>query len=208
VVEQGECLSSIAKAFGFADWRVIYDDPDNAEFKKKRPSPDLIYPGDELIIPDRVPFTTTLATGKAYAFKVKAPRPCLRLALEIEEPYAYELTIGDVATTGQTDGKQAIEVSIRADLEAATLTIWPASADPSTGVTWNLALGHLDPVEELSGVQGRLSNLGYFWGAVDGEPSPDLDDALRRFQADEKIDQSNGLDNATRAKLSNRHDGV
>jgi len=208
VVRQGECLSSIAKAYGFADWHTIYDYPPNSEFKKKRPNPDLIYPADAIQIPDRTPFTTTLTTGRAYSFKVKVPRPRLRLALEIDEPYAYELTIGDASTRGQTDGKQPIEVPIRADLDKATLTIWPATADPSTGITWTLALGHLDPVAELSGVQGRLTNLGYFWGATDGEPSPELDDAIRRFQRDEEIDSSRGLDEATRARLSARHDGV
>src|SRR4249920_494288 len=54
-VLQGECLSSIAHDFGFGDWHVIYDHPQNASFKTKRPNPNLIYPGDELFIPDLTP---------------------------------------------------------------------------------------------------------------------------------------------------------
>ena len=49
-VLQGDCLSSIAKKHGFADWRVIYDHPNNSEFKKKRPDPNLIYPGDVIVL--------------------------------------------------------------------------------------------------------------------------------------------------------------
>ena len=46
VVQQGDYLSRIALRFGFADWRAIYDHADNASFRKKRPNPNLIKPGD------------------------------------------------------------------------------------------------------------------------------------------------------------------
>jgi Putative peptidoglycan binding domain/LysM domain len=208
VVKSGECLSSIAKAYGFADWRVIYNDPENAGFKKKRPNPDLIYPGDVLRIPTSEPAAIEIATGQRHKIVIKLPKAKLRILLEIEEPYAYELTVGDQKLTGQSDGKKPIEAEIRADLDAGQLAVWPASGDKSLATTWDLALGHLDPVEELSGVQARLSNLGYYWAAVDGQPSPDVDDAVRRFQLDEQIDPANGLDDTTRARLGKRHDGA
>lgn len=40
VVKQGECLIRIAASYGFGDYRIIYDHPENAEFKRKRPNPN------------------------------------------------------------------------------------------------------------------------------------------------------------------------
>jgi hypothetical protein len=51
VVQGGDFLVKIAKEHGFADWREIYNHPDNRAFKAKRPNPDRIYPGDVLMIP-------------------------------------------------------------------------------------------------------------------------------------------------------------
>lgn len=51
IVKKGEYLVLIAKNHGIADWHEIYNHPMNAAFKKKRPDPNLIYPGDELFIP-------------------------------------------------------------------------------------------------------------------------------------------------------------
>ena len=51
-VQQGDCLSSIAQNFGFPDYATIYRDPENAAFRKKRPNPNVICPGDILYIPD------------------------------------------------------------------------------------------------------------------------------------------------------------
>ena len=43
-VISGDTLTKIANQHGFADWRVIYNDPSNATFKAKRPNPDKIFP--------------------------------------------------------------------------------------------------------------------------------------------------------------------
>lgn len=51
IVKSGDTLVKIAKNHGFADWREIYNHPDNRAFKAKRPNPDRIFPGDVLMIP-------------------------------------------------------------------------------------------------------------------------------------------------------------
>ena len=50
-VEEGQTLSSIAEQYGLGGWRDIYDAPENEEFRKLRPDPDLIRPGDMLCVP-------------------------------------------------------------------------------------------------------------------------------------------------------------
>ena len=64
IIKQGDCLVSIARKHGFDDWRVIYNHPDNAAFKQEHPDPNLIYPGELLMIPDLDPGGATGPTEK------------------------------------------------------------------------------------------------------------------------------------------------
>ena len=52
-VVAGDCLSSIAARHGFSNWRIVYDAPENADFRAKRPNPNVIYAGDVLFIPNQ-----------------------------------------------------------------------------------------------------------------------------------------------------------
>ena len=54
-VVPGDNLSRIAQRFGLRSWRQIYDDPANAAFRRRRPDPNLILPGDVLVIPGGAP---------------------------------------------------------------------------------------------------------------------------------------------------------
>jgi hypothetical protein len=53
VVKTGENLSSIARKYGYSNWRTIIDDPTNAEFKRTHQNPNLIFPGERIVIPDK-----------------------------------------------------------------------------------------------------------------------------------------------------------
>ena len=50
-VQRGDSLSAIAKRNGLRSWKEIYNDPENADFRKRRPNPNLIFPGDIVMIP-------------------------------------------------------------------------------------------------------------------------------------------------------------
>jgi LysM domain len=50
-VKSGDTLSSIAQKQGIRSWQEIYNHPDNAAFRIKRPNPNLIYPGDVVMLP-------------------------------------------------------------------------------------------------------------------------------------------------------------
>lgn len=182
-VLQGDCLSSIAKKHGFADWRVIYDHPNNSEFKKKRPDPNLIYPGDVLFIPDKEPKELPASTGKSTAFKVKVSVTRLRLkVLDAEDDgrigLAYKLRVGGAEFEGETGDGGLIEHDIPADAATGEIEI------ESLGVKKQLLIGHLDPIEYVSGYQARLKNLGYDCGPVDGVLGPRTKAAVRAFQRD------------------------
>lgn len=51
IVKPGDNLTVIARRFGLASWRELYNHPRNADFKRKRPNPNLIHPGDKLYVP-------------------------------------------------------------------------------------------------------------------------------------------------------------
>lgn len=52
-VRSGDTLSRIAQQNGYSSWQEIYNHPDNADFRRRRPNPNQIHPGDQLILPDR-----------------------------------------------------------------------------------------------------------------------------------------------------------
>lgn len=208
VVVQGDCFSKIARRYGFADYRLLYNHPDNAELKKKRPNPNVLRPGDHIHIPDRAPKEVDAKTGQTHTFKVKLAEKALRLALKAAggEPLAglpYELDLGEERPrTGSTDGDGKLEEIVPADCATATLTI-----DDRVLV---LRLGHLNPLAEvkdgdLSGLQGRLANLGYDPGPADGKYGTRTRAALAVFQSDQGIEVTGKADSATLEKLEKAH---
>jgi len=51
VVVRGDNLSKIARRSGLKSWREVYFHPANAQFRNKRPNPNLIHPGDIVQLP-------------------------------------------------------------------------------------------------------------------------------------------------------------
>ena len=52
IVQAGDTLSGIARRFKLSSWRTLYDAPENAAFRKRRPNPNLIFPGDVIAVPE------------------------------------------------------------------------------------------------------------------------------------------------------------
>ncbi len=69
VVEQGECLATIAARHGYA-WQTVYNAPENAALRRRRPNPNVLYPGDVVEIPEKRPVEARVATGRQHTFKV------------------------------------------------------------------------------------------------------------------------------------------
>lgn len=207
IVKSGESLARIARHYGFRDWRLLYDHPDNADFRKKRPDPDVIFPGDIVVIPDKELRRASVNTGATHRFRVKAPRRVLRVRMvkpDGEPLKAAELTLsyagGEVE--GETDGDGFVEIEVPPDISSATLLI--------DGDEHHLLFEHLDPVHDTPdegrrGARSRLANMGY-----DVPPDGPLDNAalaraLRAFQADHGLDPSGALDGPTLDKLVAEH---
>ncbi len=186
-VKQGECLSSIAKRYGFSNWRVIYDHPENADFRKKRPNPNVIAPGDKIHIPDKAQKGEMGGTEQRHTFRRKSAKTLLRIVLQDDEgqPFVdkdYKLEVDGQVYEGTTDGDGLIEQEIPADAEQGELTVWLDEEASGTECTWLLKIGHLDPVETMAGIQARLNNLGFDCGEVDGKNGPKTKAAVSAFQ--------------------------
>lgn len=208
VVASGECLSGIAARYGFADYRDVYRHADNEALRKNRPNPNVLHPGDEVVIPDRETKEVAAATGRSHRFEVKVPRKMLRLRVLDREGNAvanapYELEIGEELRSGKsTNGDGVLEEKIPADAKGASVHFADRTLDLTFGTINPLAS---TPDGGVSGAQSRLRNLGYPVGPIDGKAGPRTRSALGLFQQDQDLDATCALDDATRKKLEQAH---
>ena len=206
-VEQGDCLASIAKHYGFLSWRTIYHDAANADLRTRRPDPFALSPGDVVAIPDPLPRTEPCATRQRHRFKAETAPTVLRLKLKAGSGDAfagktYELIAGGETWRDTTKAEGLIEHPVPGGTTTALLKVWlhgePPDCDP---VTFSLAIGHLDPIDTVSGIQGRLFNLGLYRGAASGELDAATTDAIAAFQVSYELEVTGELDDATRDRL-------
>jgi N-acetylmuramoyl-L-alanine amidase len=212
-VQQGECLATIARQHGVTDWQWLWDHPDNATLREQRQSPHVLKPGDRVQIPDDIGPAFDGRTGERGSFRLPSQRP-VRLQLNLRDGFGspfvekeYRLEVGDETIEGVTDNDGLLACEIPHDATTATLTLWLGSAaqSPERKLTWELNLGHLDPIEEISGIQGRLRNLGYPIDEITGDLDEPTQRALETFQAAEEIPVTGQIDEATRNKLLEKY---
>jgi hypothetical protein len=202
-VKQGETIASIAHDSGFSHFETIWNHPENAELKAKRASPDVLLPGDLVVVPDKESKVVTVATGREHPFVLRRHTVLLRLALVdlVGEPMAdasCDLIVDGKRSKATADGNGVVEIRVSPSTREVTLSV--------DGQEQLLEVGALDPAREVTGWQGRLRNLGHYFGPI-GEESDASDAAfgLRSFQADNDLDTTGQPDDSTLAKLVEVH---
>jgi N-acetylmuramoyl-L-alanine amidase len=204
-VQQGDHLSSIAKDNGFTDYTIIWNHPKNAVLKNKRQNPNILLPGDEIFIPDMEEKQESGATDKKHTFKVDKTTLKLRLVLEdiYEKPIAgaqCALLIDGQVYQLTTDGNGKLEQEIPLDAKEGVLTI-RGDQTPFANEVLPIKIGHLDPIDEVSGQVARLNNLGYFAGPVDGSDTDAFNSAVQEFQCDNSLTVDGDCGPQTQSKL-------
>jgi hypothetical protein len=203
-VRQGECISSIADKYGFFP-DTIWNDSANAQLKEKRKDPNVLYPGDVVVVPDKEMKEESGATETRHRFRRKGVPEVLKIVLRKEgEPRAnesYVLEIDGELFSGTTDSEGRIEHPIPPGAKSGTLTI----GEEPDAEEHKLMLGHMDPIDEVSGVQARLNNLGFDCGQADGKMSPQTVAAIKAFQAKAGLSATGEIDQATRDALVSEH---
>ena len=196
-VKQGDCISSIAYRYGFFP-DTIWNDPKNSELKQKRQDPNVLAPGDLVYIPDKRIREVSGATEQRHRFRKKGVPEKLVVQFknndEARANEAYVLDIDGQLTEGKTDGEGRVEIPIAPNARRATIMF------PESGDDYELDLGEMDPITDISGVQARLQNLGFFKGEVDGRSSKAFEEGIRAFQERHQLDATGDLDETTRTK--------
>ena len=212
-VEQGEHVSGIAKRYGFSSYRTIWDHPRNAELKRERVNPNVLFPGDRLFIPDREEKQEPRPTDQRHRFQVQRPDLKLRLILEdlYDRPIAKaecDLSIEGETRRLTTAANGRVEETIAPEAQRAMLLV-KDSQTPVNEIAIPVRIGHLDPVDKASGQAARLNNLGYFAGPFEGRTAEEnralFLSAVEEFQCDHKLTVDGKCGPATQAKLKQVH---
>lgn len=201
--EQGEHLPRIAARYGFEDFRSVWNDARNAELAARRQNPNVLLPGDQIFIPDKQRKKESIATGRRHRFQLSAVAPILlRLVLKdsAHRPVAdaeCTLLVEGQSHQLRTDSNGMIERAIVKTAEHGQLTTpdWEAP----------MKIGHLDPVDQLSGQAARLDNLGYVAGPASDASDAQLRSAIEEFQCDHDLKVNGVCDPETQNKLKEAH---
>jgi N-acetylmuramoyl-L-alanine amidase len=199
-IKQGETLIALAVKNGLESWKEILDAPENADLKKKRTDPGILMPGDKVFIPNRVMRHEPSAIDAKHPFKISRPTAWLRLAVKDANGAAlagkkYELAVDSIVTSGSVPAGGIIERAVPVDADSGMLTVW---LDDATTEEWSLRIGYMDPLDETSGVEARLANLGFDCG--------DLESSIRAFQERLGLEVTGTADDALRKKLASYYD--
>jgi len=116
-------------------------------------------------------------------------------------PYVFEVD-GIRVKDGKTDGDGRVAIPLPPNARIGLLTVHPGKEDEKT---FTLALGGVDPLDEVSGVRQRLANLGYFCAPDGPDDGDDLRTALEKFQEQNGLSVRGRIDDETRAKLKTAH---
>jgi len=206
-VVQGEHISRLAEKYGFADFRTLWNHAGNSSLKQLRKNPNVLFPGDTVVIPDKELKKEACQTTRIHRFVV--PVQSLKLRIVVKDfgrkPVANAPCTLEVEGSAQdltTDGNGQLERDIQRSAEIAKLTL-PRSE-------YSVKIGHLDPVEETSGVIARLNNLGYYVAPESERGEDEVRSAIEEFQRDHDLVPAGGrpsgvADEPTRAKLKEAH---
>jgi len=200
-VNRGDSIPSLAHDNGHF-WETLWNHPQNAELKALRKTPNILNPGDEVFIPELRLKNVSKGTDATHKFERKGVPAKIRMQLmmlgEPRKNEPYSLVLDDKTIDGTTDGDGFLEAFIRPNCPGGTLIL------TNTGEEIPISLGHLNPIDTVSGVRQRLSNLGFYCG--DGDEVDDATKvALSQFQGAHGLPKTGEIDDATRSKLQSLH---
>jgi len=204
-IQTGDSVLSLARRYGFLP-QTIWDAPENDELRERRADMNTLAPGDVLVIPDKRVEAISRTTGRAHRFRIKGTLAKLRMQLyDFGQPRAGEdfmlIVNNSYVVEGTTNGDGVLEAQVPVLATSGRLVI----GEDQFGI--DLLFGHLDPASELSGIQQRLINLGYTCHDSHGEFGESTRTALRDFQDTHGLATSGELDEDTRARIVELHDG-
>jgi hypothetical protein len=211
-VAQGECLESIGfdKRIG---WKKLFDLPENQELKDARGCHNILLPGDKVHVPDPERKEEEVQTGtEPHVFLRSGAKTTISFKLRRRgkplENHPCQLTCNDEPSELSTDADGVLEgcVILVAESEAELKTGFGDLTPDWVERDYEVLIGHLDPINELSGVKGRLNNLGYNCGLPNNEEDTDMTYQLEVFQVTHGLNVTGKPDEDTRKTLLDIHE--
>lgn len=201
-VQEGDCCLSLSAKSGLF-FQTVWDDPANAALKAKRKLPNILMPGDVLEVRPTEERREDGASTKLNSFVLKGVPARLRLRLRIRrEPLANKpvrLIVDGAESAARTDAEGRVDISISPQAREARLRI---DGEPGEFL---LRLGFLDPLDEVSGLQGRLFNLGFDPRGIDNQYGKNTRKAMQDFQKSKSMKPTERPDGPTRAALETEY---
>ncbi len=200
-IKQGDCINSIAFAEGVVP-KKIWDDGNNKGLRDRRTDQNILMPDDVVRIPDKTVKEEAKAVDKIHEFRLLNGMVKLHLTLLYydepikKQPYLLK-TDGKRQYKGETKDDGKIEVTIPAKAKTATLTV----GKDEDKLEYTLDLGHLDPVDEVTGFKKRLKNLGFGILKTDGTEGEDYENAVKLFESENQLDNTGKSDVRNQSKL-------
>ena len=189
VVRPGDCIESIAAQFGL-HWEKVWSHPENTGLREQR-RPNVLLPGDIVFVPERELRLASSATDRFHRFE-RDTRFCkLVLVLkDFDQPRAgepYTLSVDGNIVSGTTDCNGKLEARIPSQARRARLLV----GKPEVQEEYFLELGYIDPIEDTSGIEGRLGNLGF--------------ESIGEFQKKHRLQPTGMPDEITLARLQGEY---
>jgi hypothetical protein len=202
MVRQGECISSIAYEYGFFP-ETIWNYSDNAALKILREDGNVLYEGDEIVIPDKRVKELNKSTDAEHRFKLKGVPAKFSLRFvdqgKPRDNVPFRLIIDGKERKGRTDGEGYVNASIPPGAGSGRLFL----GNPGEEQEFDLQFGVLDPIETERGVLQRLTQLGFPCEDAAALTDEQAKTAIYEFQKYIGHPEPNGqLDEQTRKCLS------
>jgi type VI secretion system secreted protein VgrG len=123
------------------------------------------------------------------------------------KPFAnkkYRLVVDGLVFDGTTDEQGGLTEKVPAEATVGQLTLWIEEYPSGTRLRRPIAFSEapIPPPATVEGALVRLKQLGYYEGELVAELTPDARAAIQYFQADNALEPSGELDQATAAKVN------
>ena len=182
-VQPGECLLSLAATHGLTLERLAAANP---ELCSQRVHAGILLPGDVVCIPPREIKHEACATGARHRFRRRSVRAEIRVQIvdrgRPRRNERYELIVDGVPVAGLGYGGDAPETDdhgfLRCEIPPTAQRVVVLVGDSRD--EYELRLGHLNPIDSVTGLHGRLANLGTYSKRIKASYGEHSRDALAR----------------------------
>lgn len=220
VIQPGDTVLTIALLHELEPRDIVNHDKNRAMFSERHRDPHMLAPGEIVYIPPPPAPTPSVSPRSANTFTATVPKVHLHLQFECEKGplagEAFRIEAPVVLTTarrrdltqpleGNLDGEGKVSLEVPALIGSFVLRF------PARNTEHEVIVGGLDPLDQPSGVNARLTHLGFL--PLDQtladpyrfETEESAKQTLKRFQSAYQLEATGSADGRTLDALKNAH---